>query len=274
MKKHNKSWVYTIVWLMLVTLCMLVTVITISYMVAFSKNTKWIENSLNSYYQSYKWVEESLFSLIKHNWSDWNSWSVNNTLTWYSYIYKWSWSTIEWKITYSNPINLNIWGQWSSYLDDFELTLSWLNTSRTWKLKDINEKFIMISITSDLNKINLEWWTYIWDSINNTLPLAIATITWMTVEGSWQTLKTFYYDECREIGSGCKINISIIRTLKTLNNWELPYLNYKIINPGKTIPLQNIEVQTVWKSYWFQKIINFVKQNETANAVFDFTVFN
>ncbi len=50
-------------WLVLISSLFAYTIL--EYMIPFSKNIKWIENSSKSYYQANNWIEMGLYFFLK-----------------------------------------------------------------------------------------------------------------------------------------------------------------------------------------------------------------
>ena len=71
MQKNNKwSSLLLAMWLVMIT--SLLAFAILEYIIPFSREIKWIENSANAYYQANSWIEEALYSVYIRN----NSWAI------------------------------------------------------------------------------------------------------------------------------------------------------------------------------------------------------
>lgn len=300
MKKNQKAFSLAVaMWLVLITSLLAYTIL--EYMIPFSRNIKWIENSTMAYYNANKWVEIWL-SLI--NWRQDDELNV-----WYSrwyetdmvYDYEFN-SSVEWTILPEN-------GMWDSYYDNdynkimtwnpIQLSiwywmLSWWNIDVIFRVPDLDE--------DSLFNQELEWWGDIW-IINWQLTSSSSTLNshsgslikvsevndmtswadslppdnldmwsrdWRLLDWSSSNLSSFYNSNCNWTNE-CILKFSIINELST-SDWGVPYLEWKIDAWSDNIPYRYSRIYSEWESYWFVKQIDVRVPQETVSEAFDFTV--
>ncbi len=202
--KKNNSW-FSIIFAMwyLVILSMIVIVLH-EYLIPFSKNVKWIENSSNAYYQSLAWIEQALYDKkslalwnekiletsgrIKYKYEIFASWSVLPPA--------WKWNSDfdkDWnKIWFWEPIQLRLINKnidWSDVEFYFRVPdLDWISSTTEnliepviWEQKIINWQYSgswfvlnsstwsMITVDNinswNIQKLDSKIWIIIWASI-------------------------------------------------------------------------------------------------------------
>lgn len=292
---QKNTWAFSIILaMMLTTIMLLVAYNLLEMIVPFAKNTKWIENSSNSYYQSYAWVEESINFISKNSvWS--STWkTMPPTATWYSITMTSTWNVIprawKWNSEYDKnwnriapgePIQLYVknWIDWGNTKFYFKVpSLSWSTAlSISWWISplinwQISGSWYTLNASGTTDMINT--WS-IWNS-NSSWSFTIWTKNGEDLNWSGFTFTSSYWasDKLNNCSwSWCSLKLSIINKLFTSNWIPLPYLEYKIDFAWVSVPQQYVDINTDWKSYWFKKTINTKYRVDTTSEAFDFTVF-
>lgn len=296
MKKNNYAFSLPLaMWIVVIMSLLAYTML--EYIVPFSRDIKWVENSSKAYYQASSSVEEWLYYLnvdrtseTSDNYIPFPSSDISNTYktvsTWSVIPPAWEWNSqydSDWNtISQWNPIQLSIW---NGYLD-----LSVDNFNLYIRVPDLDN-----NIFTD---ITLSWWTipiinWQLSSLNNTLYASWSKIiannidddiisgyengqtldwkNWSDIYWVSSSFENFYDNNC--ISSGCIFKASVINPLVDSSNWSyISYLEWKL-ETGNNIPLRYIKLETSGKSMWFRKDIEVKIPTETVNEAFDFTVF-
>ncbi len=291
--KNNNKW-FSLVIAMGLTLVITILALTVlEYIIPFSRDIKWVENSSKAYYQANTWIEEWLYKIYERNWS-WVldnrneyskdfTWTISNKYNTYS-----SWSILppvwEWNSEYDNdwgtisswnPLQLLIWEwyitSWTNNvfitfrvpdIENSTPTLSW-NTLPiiSWQLSSIGNTLNSTGSHITADKINST------DNVNSLIYLLWRSLDWNDV-----TIENFYTSNC-SINNPCKLNFFVVNKIES-EDWKiLPYLEWKLDTDWNNIPLNYTKLESSWKSYWFKKDINIKVPSETVNEIFDFTVF-
>ncbi len=300
MKKNKNAFSIVVAMLLVLIMTMLVLYI-LEYMIPYSKNVKWIENSSNAFYQAENSIEDALYFFKTRSgttkFDDKSKDFINNgvdykyntTSTWKLIPYNWEWNSefnlIFNKISHWKPIQLDIWNNlwinWNTSKIYFKVpnldfdnitieTLSW------WTLSVINWQ-----ISADNDTLNAAWswikanqicksnWSCSW--------LSLWALQWQDLQWNEDTtndvFQKFYSDNCW-IWKKCSLKFSILNKLELDNNKHtpIPYLEYKIIT-DKKIPLRFSRIKSEGKSYGFHKYLEVRVPQQTTNEAFDFTVF-
>jgi len=299
MKKQNKSAFSIVIAIWLVLIMSLLVLYILEYMIPYSKNVKWIENSTNAFYQAENSIEDVL-KKFKDRWDftdykkefDWLSvWYKYDTISkWLKMPNKWEWNS-EFdknynKISQWNPIQLKIWN-WRINLWDISFNfqvpkIEWQNYSLFWWYLPI----INWQLTTENNKTLNASWSYIlandigrnwlngnifnW-SMKNDKGIKFSNWELLDLTASWMV--DFYINNCDWTNSWCTLKMSIINKLKSSNEVNIPYLEYQITTINTDIPLRYSRIKSAWKSYDFQKYLEVKIPQQTTNEAFDFTVF-
>lgn len=298
--KKNISGFSLVVALWLVIVMTLLAVTILEFIIPFSRNNKWIENSSAAYYQANTWIENALYAVW--TWSLWyepNKWIVLLSPIDYSYEVTamwdilppdWQWNSEfddDWdKISPWNPIQMEIWDNlvqlWNLNIAfrvpnfDNSLELSWATLPIiNWQLSAKNNTLNAFSwnyITADDICESDE---YFWDCdfylTNNSFK------KWIDLnDQNWtdQEISNFYTSNCTWTSSGCILKLSIINDLQT-TDWEyIPYLEWRMeYGWWADLPLRYSIINSEWKSYWFKKSLQIKLPQKTVSEAFDFTVF-
>ena len=290
MKNNKKAFSLVIaMWLVLITSLLAFTIL--EFIVPFSRDIKWIENSTKSYYQANNWIERWLYFFSKRSDSQsrtelTRAYSVNidykfsTTSSGVVIPATWKWNSSfnkDWDtLSVSDPIQLLIWYAFISNLAtlriDFRVpdlnndlilweTLDWTTTPMVnWQL---------ISETDTLNSLSTTVFTA--DNINSW-DMAFSWLNGEKVsDSSTVSFATFFWtNNCNT--NKCILKISVIDDLKTWSK-TIPFLEWKITTWANSLPLRYSTVESIWKSNWFSKNLQIRVPQETVSEAFDFTVF-
>ncbi len=290
MKNNKKAFSLVIaMWLVLITSLLAFTIL--EFIVPFSRDIKWIENSTKSYYQANNWIERWLYFFSKRTDSQsrtelTRAYSVNidykfsTTSSGVVIPATWKWNSSfnkDWDtLSVSDPIQLLIWYAFISNLAtlriDFRVpdlnndlilweTLDWTTTPMVnWQL---------ISETDTLNSLSTTVFTA--DNINSW-DMAFSWLNGKKVsDSSTVSFATFFWtNNCNT--NKCILKISVIDDLKTWSK-TIPFLEWKITTWANSLPLRYSTVESIWKSNWFSKNLQIRVPQETVSEAFDFTVF-
>lgn len=298
MQKNNK-WFSLPLAMGLVMIISLLAYTILEYIVPFSREIKWVENSSISYYQANSWIEEGLYDVYTRNFS----WAIEDTDEYFDLDFSWSknskyqtyssWNILpppwegnsrydpDWNsISQWNPIQLSIW---NLYIDnDFEIafrvpnldnidtheTLSWGTT-----LPIVNWQ-----LSSSSNTLNASWSIIFADDILDSEdwfsnPITLWNDSWVTLEWNPKDFEDFYAENCW-VWSWCVLKFSIINKLELdTDNVSVPYLEWRIDTGDNIIPQRYTKIESSWKSYWYKKDLEINVPWQTVNEAFDFTVF-
>lgn len=287
MKKNNK-WAAIMIGMFLIIFLTLTMYVLMAQVVPFSRNTAWIQNASNAYYQAYAWIEDSLYKKRESTLTN-----INYTSTTVSYKYDVSslWSVVPapWKWDSDNPdySKISIW-------KPIQLKLQpWLsiNSSRLcFKVPDFDwiTNIAFNTWTDPIIFWSLSWKNSSWvadtlnwvDNLNPSVILSSRTFcnwtNWFNLNlKNWKKLnwdsvqfQNFYSSNCTW---WCVLRLSVINELKAW--WKpIPYLEYQIRMWGN-IELYHTTIESSWKSYWFKKDLKVQVPQSTLNQAFDFTVF-
>lgn len=298
MKKQNTWWFSIIVAILLVVVMTLLVLYILEYMIPYSKNIKWIENSSNAFYQAESWVEDTLFEIknraeitdestksfwttaVDYNYStvssgdiippvwEWNSWFDKNYNT----------------ISADNPIQLEVWWLSSSDWNNIGFTFRTpLISNSRGNLDPSNIAIINWQLSWNGDTLNAESsWILTNDFTSGILiselfdgseanAASINYDDWQILDWTLNDFQTFYANNCLWINN-CILKMSVINELKTATE-SIPYLEYKINFNSNNVPLRFSRIDAQWKSYGFQKSLEVRVPQQTTNEAFDFTVF-
>jgi len=197
--KNNKKWSSLILAMWIVLIISLMAYNILEYIVPFSKEIKWVENSSISYYLANSWIEDGLF-FIKGR-SDINEKNEDSkSFNWkVSYAYAtfssgwvlpplWEWNSnyddddSDWVIDHNWntilqwwPFQLSIWNWYLETVTDFNISFRvpdldwWINIVTWYKPETLSWWTDLAILTWQLssisNTINSSWWTLYADDI-------------------------------------------------------------------------------------------------------------
>jgi len=259
--KNNKKAFGLIIAMWLVLISSLLAFTVLEFIIPFSKDIKWIENSTRSYYMANSWIESWLFFFSNRTWTLLRS-ETSRVYTWnydYAFTTSSSWTTIPltWKwnsdfdkdwntIGVSDPVQLSIW-YWfanvNTLIIDFRVpNLDWINAtpeSLSWATLPI----VNWQISSEDKTLNSTSWSVI--KANTICPsvwacssISISTLTWKELDWSSNDLSVFYNTNCSVATSKCILKFSIVNDLKTTWGISIPYLEWNLTSWTNKIPLR------------------------------------
>ncbi len=287
--KKNKSAFSIVIAMWLVLIMTMLVLYILEYMIPYSKNVKWIENSSNAFYQAENSIEEwMLFFKNRTDFSEDSKDFLNNKVA-YKYDTTSSWNTIpynlEWNsdfdtsfntISQWNPIQLKVW-KWVNidwYNSDTEIFFNvpdlWSSSTLSWS------NIINWQISSDTNNntLNASWSFITASEINSLVKINLYNKPWIDLYWSGYTFDSYYTENCEWTNSWCTLKFSVINKLELINWTSVPYLEYKFnLFSNKPVPLRHSRIKSSGKSYGFQKHLEVKIPQQTTNEAFDFAVF-
>lgn len=304
--KINKKWFSLVIAIWLIIVISLMAYTILEYILPFSRNIKWVENSTKAYYYANSWIEKWLYYISTRknknirkdtNLKNPDTFNDSWTATWYVFTSyssgitlpgKWYWDSEfdeakEWnRVSIWNPIQLSIWYEFLSDASNLEIYIRTPKTDKisrpelentwdiwylSWQLTGWNWALNSNSgSTIKANMINWDW----------TTDIDISNKKWEDL--NWNT-KTFSdaFNNFWCSSTKCILKLSVINDLKTTISWLewpiLPYLEWKIEAGSNKIPLRYSRIETTWKSYEFARNLQVRVPQETVNQAFDFAVF-
>jgi hypothetical protein len=304
MKKNKDAfWLIIAMWLVLVMTLLVLYIL--EYIIPYSKNVKWIENSSNAFYQAENSIEEGLYFFKTRSWSTkfsdktrdfknpkvWVDYKYETISTWSLIPYNWEWnSSYSWSyntIFQWNPIQLSVWGNVITAnlkLEKMKFSFQVPNL-KPWNttLSGSNIPIINWQLSSNTDTLNASWswiltddlWItdtdiFDWSNRNNK---NVNYNIWQKLNWDEGTIENFYDNNCTGTSSWCSLKFSIVNKLELKDEWtRVPYLEYKIKTDTK-IPLRYSMIKAYWKSYGFQKYLEIKIPQSTTNEAFDFSIF-
>jgi len=284
MKKTKKA--FSLILAMILVLIMsLIAFFLLEYMIPFSKNTKWIENTSKAYYQAEGAIEQALrfVNIDRVSYSSESGSIMSSNAIWNTFSMVASWTSL--------PENLN----WNSEYDkNFDIIRSWdpiqlevwnnslSNLNITFKVPDLNSSWtetlswsdiVNWQLNSETESLNAWVWNFITAAnINSISNIALWWKTWIKLDWTNQIFSAFYTANC-SVWHKCTLKLSVINKLElSTNNIPVPYLEWKITT-SNSIPLRYTSIKSAWKSYGFKKELEVRIPQQTVNEAFDFSVF-
>jgi len=299
--KNNKKWFSIIIAMWLVVLISLLALSILEYIVPFSKNVKWIENSAGSYYRAVSAVENALWFVKPSKlWIN-NSTTMSITATWNNYSIIANWSILppilkgnsefnkDWnRISSWDPIQLEVWNNMITNWSTFNLFIKVPNID--WSSVIVEtfswaQNIIQWQLSSQSWSLNASGSYIKWNEINNSdITNTPITNIWVRsgIKLDWtsQDIQTFYWawnpsDNC-STWKACILKLSVINKLEWkswFTGWILPYLEWKINLSPDNIPLRYTNIEANWKSFGFIKTLNIRVPQKTTIDAFNFTIF-
>jgi len=295
MKRNKKAFSLIIaMWLVLITSLLAFTML--EYMIPFSKNIKWVENSTKAYYQANNWIETWLyfFSTRTNLTDESNKNHVKNidykvnTISSGSILPKsWYWNSeynSDWNIVnLTNPIQLSIWNWYITNILQLKIDFRVPNLDKLPSAETLSWASMPIinwQLSSPNNTLNSNSWSTIKVSDicesdeSCTTWINLYNLQWVQLDWLTKTIQDFYSEQsCNTWTNKCVLKFSIINDLKTTSWVIIPYLEWKIRTSWERIPLRYSVIESEWKSTWFVKKLEVNVPQETVSEAFDFTVF-
>ena len=295
---YKKKWFSILIAIWLVTLISLLAFLILEYIVSFSKNFKWIENSSNAYYLANSWIEDGLFFINRNIvWSEYNlsfpsspKWtSIDITASWTLLPPAWQWNSEfdnNWnKISANFPVQLEIWNN---------MVVDWSNVAFRFRVPDLdgnNENdeqndeeldgsgaIVNWQLSSGSGTLNSTSWSWIEASDVDWIAINFSSKKGTLLDGSGSLenfISEFYRDTSHGCDSYCSLKLSIVNKLNSTiggKSVQVPYLEWKIDFWNNNVPLRYAIINARGKSYWFTKNLKVRIPQQTVIEAFDFTI--
>jgi hypothetical protein len=285
---NNKKWFSLPLAMGIVIIISLLAFTILEYIVPFSRDIKWVENSSKAYYKANSWIEEWLYHIAtrvdeieeKDKNESWNIATQYNTFS--------SWSILppplEWNSEYDNnwntisswnPIQLSVWGVESS---EFKIIFRMpsIYDSKTLNGSEFNPYLPIINwqLSASTNTLNASWSIISADTIQNKteIELGIVTFKWSDLNWTEISFYDFYNLNCWVLYE-CTLKFSVVNKLETTDSVIVPYLEWQFTSWSSIVPLRYSKIESSGKSYWYKKDLEVKVPSQTVNEAFDFTVF-
>lgn len=287
--KKNNSWFWLVFAVIMILVIYLIAIFLLEYIIPFSRNVKWIENSSKSYYFANWWIEQWLWYVSQNDvwFSTWKilssspmDFSFEVISTWSTLPPPWEWNSNtdkDWnKIWLWESISMEVWynkvSNWAIVNFDFRVPDFDMNWIYDLPLRDTSTPIINWQLSWENDTLNSSWsqidpdfWTWkTWNSLD--------ILNWYKLDDAPQTLNGFYNNNCWT-SSWCIFKLFVISDLIG-NNWgaKIPYIEWKA-DFWSAVPTQLIRIKSAWKSYWFTKDMSIKVPQRSILDAFDFTVF-
>lgn len=304
---NNKQWfsILLAMWITLVT--GMIAILILEFIIPFSRNIKWVENSSAAFYQSYSGIEEAMWFISQNDLWAGNTESfvqANPQDTAYSVESMTSIIPPAWKGNSEYDTN------WNRFDNNFPIQLAitdsninFSNVDFTFRIppeldnsndvewNDDTQLYLInwiITGVSDQNGTKWDWddVPVVLNGLNTELiekseiwdpNIQIWDREWRTIDWDVCSVKDFIDGSwaCNSIYNiyDVTLKMSLVDQL-ILNNWKsIPYLEYKINFGGDSIPGRYTQIETSGKSYGFRKNMDIKVPQQATNQAFDFAVF-
>lgn len=287
--KNNKSWLSIVFSMIFVVVMSLMVIYILEFMIPFSRDTKWIENSSSSYYESVKWLEDALFfaksnelidsSIISSNYEYKLIANTNATNTMMPFIWKWNSSyDKDFNIIKAwMPIQLEIWNgrinNWTGVKIKFKVPNLDGNWSTTEVLSGTTLEIVNWQLSGNWKTLFATGTILNSELINFSVFRNIGWLFWRKLLSNSDTLISAFYSSNCWTWKKCSLKFSIINKLENTTWAKIPYLEWKIdFTNNNIIPTRFFRIISSWKSKWFKKTLEIQKAQQTVIQAFDFTV--
>lgn len=294
MQQHNTKGFSIILALWLTLLMSFTGLYLLEYMIPYNRSVTGIEHASQAFFESYSWVEESLYQVY--------SWEIGDEFT-----KVWIWSEdFSYEIQANGILLPPVWKGTSEYNSDWnsiskntpiqiligkgrlvtgnkriELDIqvpdydgiSGVSDQDKLNIADGNDDIVLWQLSSQTETLYTRSGSLIQESdINNALTTNLWQEWWVLWDGSSESFRDFYEDYCDEVTEECVLKISLIRDIISKNNEELPFLEYQITS-SEAIPTREVRVKSTGVSFGFQRQLEFSLPQQTTSTAFDFTIF-
>lgn len=310
--KNNKQWfsILLAMWITLVT--GMIAILILEFIIPFSRNIKWVENSSAAFYQSYSWIEEALWFMSQNDlWIE-KSETFNPANP----------QDIAYSVESLTSIIPPVWKgnseydpDWNRLDNNFPIQLA--ITDNTIDFSDVDFTFRIPDIDNDGNYSNngtIEWndasqlyiinWIITgisnpnnidWDSddvsvtlngINNQLiekteidwnVISIWNKQWKTLDDQICNVTEFINgtNACSSIDNiyDVTLKMTLVDALKLNGGRFIPYLEYQVDFWSDSVPGRYTQIETSGKSYGFKRSMEIKIPQTSTNQAFDFAVF-
>jgi len=266
--KNNNKWFSLIIAIWIVIVITLLAFTVLEYIIPFSRDIKWVENSSVAFYQANNWLEVWLYNVSKRNywWGDTRDEFYKNMDPWnqsYTYSTESSWSVLppdwEWNSEYDldrntiyswNPIQLVIWNWYfDTFSDVFKLDFKVPNLDNKWWTTEVlswaSLPIVNWQLSSSSSSLNSSWSIITADVVNGS-EFEMNTKEWSELSWIEISFVDFYDANCNGTLSWCVLKFSIINKLETDDGVAIPYLEWKINVEDSIIPLRYTKIVSSW----------------------------
>ncbi len=303
--KNNKQWfsILLAMWITLVT--GMIAILILEFIIPFSRNIKWVENSSAAFYQSYSGIEESMWFISQNDLGTWTSktliqanpqdtaYSVESMTSIIPPIWKGnSEYDSNWNRFDNNfPIQLAITNQNIDFSNvDFTFRIpDELNSSNTIVGNDSTQDYIINWIITGISDPdNVKWNSddvpVVLNGINTELirknevwdiDISIWDREWRTIDWNTCSITNFTNNSCIWISNiyDVTLKMSLVDSLTLNTGAIIPYLEYQIDFWTHSVPWRYTQIETSGKSYGFRKNMDIKVPQQATNQAFDFAVF-
>lgn len=299
--KYNKKWFSLPLAMWLVLIISLLAYTILEYIIPFSRDIKWVENSSISYYLANSWIEEWLYHFSnrlddKEELSKDFSWNISNEFktfsSWSILPPVWNWNSnfdSDWnKISQWNPIQLLIWKgditNWMNVWVSFKVPdLDWTSISEkindivfpsleiiNWQLSSPNATLNANTDSSSSNWIIRAERICDSDDICD-LEIDLWNLEWKDLDKNIYNIEDFYLNNC--VVNECSLKFSVVNKIETDDLVTLPFLEWKLDFWTNNMSLRYSRIESYWISYWYKKYLEIKSPSATVNEALDFTIF-
>lgn len=305
--KNNKQW-FSILLAMWITLVVwMMAILILEFIIPFSRNIKWVENSSAAFYQSYSGIEEAMWFISQNNlWDESSENFVQANPQDIAYNVESMTSIIPPAWKGNSEYNAN----WNRFDNNFPIQLAITDSDIDFSAVDFTFR-----IPPELDNSNdVEWNDATQDYIINWIITGVSdnSTAWDTTDDVPVVLnglntelirkdevwdvdiwiwsrdgRTIDWDVCSVTNfingnAACSwisniydvtLKMSLVDELILDNGKSIPYLEYQINFWGDNVPGRYTQIETSGKSYGFKKSMDIKVPQQATNQAFDFAVF-
>lgn len=309
---NNKQW-FSILLAMWITLVVwMMTILILEFIIPFSRNIKWVENSSAAFYQSYSGVEEALWFMSQNDlWAHDNEAFVQANPQDIAY-------SVESMTNIIPPVwkgNSEYNADWNRLDNNFPIQLAitdsdidFSSVDFTFRIPDIDDDgnysnngtiewndssqpyIINWIITGISNPNNVKWDSDDEPVVLNgqntaliekndiwTANISIWSRNGTTIDGDVCNISQFINgtNNCTSIQNiyDVTLKMSLVDELILNTGKSIPYLEYQIDFWTDSVPGRYTQIETSGKSYGFKKSMDIKVPQQSTNQAFDFAVF-
>ncbi len=307
--KNNKQWfsILLAMWITLVT--GMIAILILEFIIPFSRNIKWVENSSAAFYQSYSGIEEAMWFISQNDlWAGSTesfeqssqqdtAYSVESMTNIIPPVWKGNSEYDSDRNRFDNnfPIQLAIPDKtpainFSSVNFTFRIPVE-LESWNDIKWNDDTQPYIINWIITGISNQNGTKWD--WDDVPVVLNglnseliekseiwdpnISIWNKEWRTIDWATCSVKDFIDGSwaCNSIYNiyDVTLKMSLVDQLILENGKSIPYLEYQIDFWSDSVPWRYTQIETSGKSYGFRKNMDIKVPQQATNQAFDFAVF-
>lgn len=303
--KNNKQWfsILLAMWITLVT--GMIAILILEFIIPFSRNIKWVENSSAAFYQSYSGIEEAMWFISQNDlWAGSTESFEQSSPQDTAYSIKSMTDIIppdlkgnseynpDWNRFDNNfPIQLAITDEDIDFSDvnfTFRIPVE-LDDGNEIEWNDASQLYIINWIITGIsNPDNIKWNSddvpVVLNGLNSELiekseiwdpNISIWDREWRTIDWNTCSITNFTSNSCSWIYNiyDVTLKMSLVDQLILENGKSIPYLEYQINFWSDTVPWRYTQIETSGKSYGFKKSMDIKVPQQATNQAFDFAVF-